>query len=61
MAPLVRAGLAAKVEAKRHEDYIGNEMVQTDADGKPVMSIVTTRDDGQDTAVYPSTAIAGRD
>lgn len=59
MAPLVQAGIAAKVEAVEREDYIGNEMVQTDSNGRPVMSIVTTRDDGQDVAVFPATAKGG--
>lgn len=61
MAPLVDIQFDSKVEVMRHEDYIGKESVQKDADGKPVMSIVTTRDEGQDTAVYPSTATGGRE
>lgn len=51
-APMVPAGTKAKVEAKEREDYVGKENVTTDGDGQPVMSVVTTRNDGQDCAVY---------
>lgn len=51
-APLLPAGVKAKVEAKEREDYVGREMVQLDPErGRPVQSIVTTRDEGQDCAV----------
>jgi hypothetical protein len=57
-APMVRAGTRCKVEARDREDYVGSEMVQTDTDGRPVMSVVTTRDDGIDCAVFVPTATA---
>lgn len=57
-APFVVAGTKAKVEAHEREDYVGREHVQTDAEGRPVMSVVTTRDDGQDVAVFAPTASA---
>jgi len=50
-APMVPAGTKAKVVAKEREDYVGNETVQTDGEGRPIMSIITERDDGQDCAV----------
>ena len=50
-APMVPDGTKCKVEAFEREDYIGKELVQTDGEGRPVMSVVTTRDDGQDVAV----------
>lgn len=50
-APFVPAGTAAKVEAKDREDYVGGDVVQTDGEGRPVMSVVTTRDEGRDVAV----------
>jgi hypothetical protein len=50
-APMVPAGTKAKVETHEREDYVGKEHVQTDGEGRPVMSIVTTRDEGQDCAV----------
>jgi len=49
----------AEVEAREREDYVGTEKVQTDEDGRPVMSVVTTRDNGQDTAVYAPVATGG--
>lgn len=55
-APMLPAGTAAKVEVREREDYIGNEMVRTDAAGRPIMSIVTTRDEGQDCMVFAPTA-----
>lgn len=50
-APMVPAGTSAKVEARERDDYVGRDMVQTDGEGRPVMSVVTTRDDGRDVAV----------
>jgi hypothetical protein len=55
-APLVPAGTRCKVEAVERQDYAGGELVQTDADGRPYMSVITTRDDGQDCAVLVPTA-----
>lgn len=52
MAPLVREGEGAKVEVREREDYVGREIVQFSADNRPVMSVVTTRDTGQDCTVY---------
>lgn len=54
--PMVPAGTRAKIEVREREDYIGTEDVQYDGNGRPVMSVVTTRDDGQDCAVYAPTA-----
>lgn len=54
-APMVPAGTRCKVEAVEREDYVGGEDVRLDGDGRPVMSVVTTRDDGQDCAVYAPT------
>jgi hypothetical protein len=57
MAPLVPAGTKAKVVAVEREDYIAGEDVQLHQ-GRPVMSVITTRDDGQDCAVFAPTATA---
>lgn len=58
-APMIPAGTRAKVEAREREDYVGRERVQTDPErGRPVMSVVTTRDDGQDAIVFAPTAVA---
>jgi hypothetical protein len=59
--PMVPAGTRCKVTAVEREDYVGNELVQTDARGRPVMAVVTTRDDGEDRVVYPPTAQATRE
>ena len=57
-APMLPAGLSAKVEAREREDFVGTEKVQTDDRGRPMMSVVTTRDNGQDTIVFAPTATA---
>jgi hypothetical protein len=51
-APMVPAGTKCKIEAVEREDFIGDQIVQRDGRGRPVMSLVTTRDDGQDATVY---------
>jgi hypothetical protein len=56
-APMLPVGTTAKVEAVEREDYVGVEQVQLDPQQqRPVMSVVTTRDDGQDTIVFAPTA-----
>jgi len=57
-APMVPAGTRCKVEATEREDFIAGEQVQLDGNGRPVMNLITTRDDGQDCTVYAPTAIA---
>jgi hypothetical protein len=57
-APMVPAGTRCKVEAVERQDYVGRELVQTDGTGRPVMAVVTTRDDGQDCAVLAPCATA---
>lgn len=57
-APFVPAGTNCKVEAREREDWVGRDLVQTDGENRPVMSIVTTRDDGQDCAVLAPCATA---
>lgn len=59
MVPLIPLGLKAKHERVEREDYIGQESVQFDGHGRPVMAVVTTRDDGQDCTVYAPTASVG--
>lgn len=56
-APMVETGTRVKVTAVEREDYVGNEQVQTDAEGRPVMAVVTEREDGSnDVAVFAPTA-----
>lgn len=51
-APMVPEGTKCKVEAKEREDYIGTETVTVNSEGRPIMSIETTRDDGKDVVVF---------
>jgi len=53
---MIPEGLSCKVEAIEREDYVNDEMVQTDGEGRPISSVITTRDDGQDCTVYAPTA-----
>ena len=57
-APMVPAGTKCKVEQVDREDYVGSELVQRDGEGRPLMAVVTTRDDGEDRAVYAPCATA---
>lgn len=51
-APMVPAGTRAKVEARVREDYLNGDIVDRDDDGRPIMSVITTRDEGEDCTVY---------
>ena len=51
-APMVEDGIRCKVEANVRDDYVGGELVTVDGEGRPIMSVVTTRDDGTDCAVF---------
>jgi len=55
---LVRHGVRAKVEAVEREDYVGSEVVQTNGEGRPVMAVVTTTDEGRDCTVLAPIAVA---
>ncbi len=56
---LLPKGTKAKVEVREREDYVGDETVQLDPElGRPVMSVVTTRDNGQDAMVFAPVATA---
>lgn len=55
-APMLPKGQAAKVVAVEREDYVGTEKVRLNAEGRPIMSIVTVRDNGQDAVVFAPTA-----
>lgn len=55
---MLPAGVRAKVEAVERGDWVGGDLVQTDGEGRPVMAIVTTRDDGMDCAVLAPAATA---
>jgi len=58
-APLLPRGTKAKVVAHEREDYVGTEHVQLDPEHqRPVMSVVTTRDDGTDAIIFAPMATA---
>jgi hypothetical protein len=46
------------VVLRDREDYVGKEDVQRDGEGRPVMSAVVTRDDGEDAVMYAPCATA---
>lgn len=56
-APMVQAGTRCKVEAVERGDWVGKELVQVDGNGRPVMAVVTTRDEGLDCAVLAPCAV----
>jgi hypothetical protein len=59
-APFIAAGTKAKVTTVEREDYVGGESVTLDGDHRPIMSVITTRDDGTDCAVMaPSATTSG--
>ena len=60
-APMVPDGTKAKVVAHERQDYIGGEDVQYDGERRPIMSVVTTRDEGQDCAVFAPCASMNTD
>lgn len=61
LAPYALAGTRCKVEAMTREDYVNGERgLRYDDDGRPVMAVLTVRDEGQDCTVYPGTATVRR-
>lgn len=57
-APMVMAGSRVKVTVHEREDYVGDETV-TSVGGRPIMSVVTEREDGSnDVVVYAPAATA---
>ncbi len=58
--PFVVAGTRGEHRVREREDYIGAELVQLDGRGRPVMSVRTIREDGEDCTVYAPTARAER-
>lgn len=59
IAPLVAEGTRCMVRAHEREDYIGDQDVRRDDNGRPIMSVVTTRDDGEDCIAFAPTAHSG--
>lgn len=46
-APFVQAGVKCEVVAVEREDYVGRENVQTNGNGRPIMSVATNYSDGR--------------
>jgi hypothetical protein len=56
---LVPAGVHARYVVTERQDYVGNETVQLlGADRRPIMSVTTVRDDGEDTLAFAPVATA---
>lgn len=57
--PMVLAGIKARIVLRERDDYVGGERVRLDPERRrPVMSIVTQRETGQDVVVLAPTATA---
>lgn len=61
LAPMVVDGVRCTVRAVLREDYVGREDVRHDGDGRPVMAVTVTRDEGEDRVVYAPTAHVRKD
>lgn len=58
-APMLPEGTSGKVVLNEWGDHVGRELVQTDPErGRPISSIVTVRDNGQDCIAFAPTARA---
>jgi hypothetical protein len=56
-APLIPAGSDARVTVQEREDYVGDQDVRYDDDGRPIMSVTVTRTDGSnDVVAFAATA-----
>lgn len=59
-APFIEEGVKVQVTAIEREDYAGEEMLQTDDTGRPMMAVRTDYADGHnDVAVLAPTATGG--
>lgn len=60
-APMIPAGTRCKVQALERQDYTNGDLVTTDENGRVVMAVEVTREDGTDLAVYAPCATANGD
>lgn len=58
VAPMLVVGTKAKVTAVERQDYVGKEHGLVYRDGRPIMSVVTEREEGTDVMVFAPTARA---
>jgi hypothetical protein len=56
--PLALAGKSSKVELVERQDYVGDDDVQRDDEGRVWMSVVVTTDEQESVAVYAPCAHA---
>jgi hypothetical protein len=56
MVPMVPAGTKSVHVVAPFEDYVGDKLIQTDAEGRPVTHVNTMHDEGMDATVYPAAA-----
>lgn len=56
MAPLIEEGQRVKVEAVEREDFIAGEVVTKDENGRPIMAVHTTREEGEDRLIFAPAA-----
>jgi hypothetical protein len=52
MSPLIPVTVKGESRIVERQDYVGRETVQLDSNGRPVMAVMTTRDDGEDCTIY---------
>jgi hypothetical protein len=57
LAPMVKAGVTARLRVNYREDYTNGDLVTTDSRGKVVMGITTQRNDGEDLIVHSPCAV----
>ena len=55
-APMVPEGTRAEHRVSEREDYIGRDLPQMH-EGRPLLNLVTVREDGQDCTIYAPTAV----
>jgi hypothetical protein len=58
--PMVPAGTRGQNVTREREDYIGDEDVQYDGEGRPIMAVQTIRETGEDCTVFAPTAKSER-
>jgi hypothetical protein len=49
---MTREGERVHVTTREREDYIGDEVVTRDGEGRPIMAVNVERENGNDIAVY---------
>lgn len=51
-SPMTPEGERVNVTVKEREDYVGDELVTRDGEGRPIMAVNVEREDGNDVAVF---------